>query len=133
MTPGTDNLDVQWTLLEGGFEHFMVNISNEELAYSNVSITTNKNANFANLIPGRMFVITVTAVAGNFSNSSEPSLFATSEFPPYFPAYCSKIYSHGIENLDIRHLSVRMFISEYSLSISCVFVRVNVTRWTFKS
>lgn len=93
MTPGTDNLNVQWTLLEGGFDHFMVNISNQELDYSNSSRTTNKTANFTNLHSGRIFVITVTAVAGNFSNSSEPSSFATSKFPTYFPAYCSRMYS----------------------------------------
>lgn len=80
MTPGTDNLNVQWTLLEGGFEHFRVNIFNKELACSNFTTTTNKTASFNNLHPGRMFVITVEAVAGNFSNSSEPYFFATSKF-----------------------------------------------------
>lgn len=78
---GTDNLQIHWTLPGGGFQYFEVLISNEELNYSNTSTTTVNTTHIRDLDPGRMFVINVTAVAGGFSNSSEPTSFATSEFP----------------------------------------------------
>lgn len=81
---GTDNLKIHWVLPEGSFEHYVVNISNEELEYFYSNTTTVNTAHFTDLYPGRIFVITVTAVAGNFTDTSEQSLFATCKFKtPY--------------------------------------------------
>lgn len=97
--PGTDNLQIHWTLPGGGFQYFEVSIENEELKY-HTSTTTVNTIHIHDLRPGRMFVIQVTAVAGGFSNSSEPTSFATSKFPsPHTVKYA----------LSIWHLSILMF------------------------
>lgn len=80
MARGTDNLNISWALPEGRADNYMVNISNEELMYSRSNITTATTAYFTGLRPGRTFVITVTAVAGNFTDTSDQSLFATRKF-----------------------------------------------------
>ncbi|XP_041794912.1 receptor-type tyrosine-protein phosphatase eta isoform X3 [Chelmon rostratus] len=82
MARGTDNLNISWALPEGRADNYMVNISNEELMYSRSNITTATTAYFTGLRPGRTFVITVTAVAGNFTDTSDQSLFATLPTPP---------------------------------------------------
>ncbi|XP_068169430.1 receptor-type tyrosine-protein phosphatase eta-like [Antennarius striatus] len=81
-TRGTNYLNISWTLPEGSFDNFEVNISNKALQYFFSSNTTNTAAHFTDLFPGRMFVITVTAVAGTFRNSSDQSSFATFPTPP---------------------------------------------------
>lgn len=79
---GTRNLEIQWAVPEGRMEHYVVNISNEELNFFNSSTTTEgtSRVSFTHLYPGRIYLITVSAVAGNFMNSSEPSAFATRKF-----------------------------------------------------
>ncbi|XP_062276922.1 receptor-type tyrosine-protein phosphatase eta [Scomber scombrus] len=79
---GTDNLNIKWTLPEGRVDYYMVNISNENLQYSYSNTTTITTAHFTSLHPGRVFVITVTAVAGKFSNTSDQYPFATVPTPP---------------------------------------------------
>ncbi|KAM8750626.1 receptor-type tyrosine-protein phosphatase beta-like isoform 2-T2 [Acanthopagrus schlegelii] len=79
---GTNALTFRWTLPKGGFEHYVVNISNQDLNSVNSSTTTNNTANFAGLLPGRLFFVTVTAVAGNFRNTSAQFPAATVPTPP---------------------------------------------------
>ncbi|KAJ4938008.1 hypothetical protein JOQ06_002635, partial [Pogonophryne albipinna] len=77
---GTSDLTIEWTLPLGSADHYVVNISNQ--IYSNSTTTAGKEANFTDLFPGRLYDITVTAVAGNFSETSEQSSFATKPTPP---------------------------------------------------
>ncbi|XP_070827425.1 receptor-type tyrosine-protein phosphatase eta-like [Chaetodon trifascialis] len=79
---GTDSLTVNWTLPGGGVDHYLVTISNVELEYTWSNITNLTTTHFTGLHPGRIFVITVTAVAGNFSDTSDLSSFATFPNPP---------------------------------------------------
>ncbi|XP_042268585.1 receptor-type tyrosine-protein phosphatase eta isoform X4 [Thunnus maccoyii] len=79
---GTDNLSINWTLPEGRVDYYMVNISNENLLYSYSNTTAITSAHFTGLHPGRVYVITVTAVAGNFRKTSDQSSFATVPTPP---------------------------------------------------
>uniref|UniRef100_A0A3Q2PB63 protein-tyrosine-phosphatase n=1 Tax=Fundulus heteroclitus TaxID=8078 RepID=A0A3Q2PB63_FUNHE len=78
----TNNLSISWTLPDGRVDSYRVNISNKDINYSNITDTNNTPAKFSNLLPGRVYVITVTAVAGNFSNTSDQFSFATSPTPP---------------------------------------------------
>lgn len=84
---GTYHLNICWTLPKGSFERYVVNISNKELNYFFSDVTTVNKANFTNLDPGRIFVVTVTAVAGNFRETSEEASFATCKFNAL---YCYK-------------------------------------------
>lgn len=77
---GTRDLEIQWAVPEGRLEHYVVNISDYEFHFLNGSSTTEERVSFNHLHPGRIYFITVTAVAGNFMNSSEPSAFATCMF-----------------------------------------------------
>ncbi len=77
---GTDYLSIQWTLPEGRVDRYVVNISNEELKYSNSRDVSVFKAHFTDLNPGRIFIITVTAEAGSFSNTSNEVSFATCKF-----------------------------------------------------
>lgn len=63
-------------------EYYLVNISSVELNFFNSSTTTEGTSavSFTHLSPGRIYDITVTAVAGIFMNSSEQSEFATCKF-----------------------------------------------------
>lgn len=80
----TDSLNMNWTLPEGRVEHYMVNISNTDLKYFSSNETTFSTVHFTGLYPGRIYVVTVTAVAGNFRETSEQYLFATSKFNTLF-------------------------------------------------
>ncbi|XP_010764284.1 receptor-type tyrosine-protein phosphatase eta-like, partial [Notothenia coriiceps] len=77
---GTSDLTIEWTLPSGIADHYVVNISNQN--DSNSTTTAGKEANFTDLFPGRLYDIKVTAVAGNFSETSEQSSFATKPTPP---------------------------------------------------
>uniref|UniRef100_UPI0037E8ED9F receptor-type tyrosine-protein phosphatase eta isoform X2 n=1 Tax=Semicossyphus pulcher TaxID=241346 RepID=UPI0037E8ED9F len=79
---GTDNLKISWTLPEGRFDQYMVKIVNDKLMYSNSSTTTDTTFHFTGLHPGRVFVITVSAVAGGFNETSDQSSLATDPTPP---------------------------------------------------
>ncbi|XP_068595959.1 receptor-type tyrosine-protein phosphatase beta [Brachionichthys hirsutus] len=79
---GMNHLNISWASPEGTFDHFEVNISNEELHYISSITTTDAAAHFPDLLPGRMYVIAVTAVAGPFRNSSDQASFATFPSPP---------------------------------------------------
>ncbi|XP_061826005.1 receptor-type tyrosine-protein phosphatase eta-like isoform X1 [Nerophis lumbriciformis] len=81
-TPGTDNLIIVWTLPQHGrADKYVVNISNEELSYFSSNETQSKTAQFSGLYPGRRFLVTVTAVAGNQNNPSNQIPFATLPCP----------------------------------------------------
>lgn len=84
---GTDSLNITWTLPKGSVDHYIVDISNENLMYSDSDKTNVTAAHITDLYPGRIFVITVTAVAGDFNNTSEQSSFATGELNPTFILY----------------------------------------------
>lgn len=77
---GTDYLNISWNLPGGRADHYVVNVSNEGHIglYSNTTAVT--TALFTDLNPGRLFFITVTAVAGSFTNTSNQSSFATGKF-----------------------------------------------------
>ena len=77
---GTDNLCINWTLPKGSVDHYVVKISNTVLIYMNSKTRTVTTACFTDLYPGRVFVITVTSVAGSFTCESDPSSFATRKF-----------------------------------------------------
>lgn len=77
---GTDSLSIRWTLPEGRADHYVITISDISLMNLNSTTTTVTTALFTDLYPGRVFVITVTAVAGNFTSGSDQSLFATCKF-----------------------------------------------------
>ncbi|XP_053174860.1 receptor-type tyrosine-protein phosphatase eta [Scomber japonicus] len=79
---GTNNMTIRWTLPEGRVDHYIVNISNGNLQFSYSNTTTITTAHFTSLHPGRVFDITVTAVAGKFSNTSDQYSFATVPKPP---------------------------------------------------
>ncbi|XP_070687308.1 receptor-type tyrosine-protein phosphatase eta-like [Pempheris klunzingeri] len=79
---GTDYLNTSWTLPSGRVDHYEVRISNEDWMNSKSSKTTLTTAHFTDLHPGRIFVITVMAVAGDFNNTSNQSAFATIPTPP---------------------------------------------------
>uniref|UniRef100_UPI003AACB5E9 receptor-type tyrosine-protein phosphatase eta n=1 Tax=Centroberyx gerrardi TaxID=166262 RepID=UPI003AACB5E9 len=80
---GTDILNIDWTLPSGKVDHYVVNISNEELMFLYNSTTGLTTVSFSPLYPGRIYVITVTAVAGHFSNTSDQSTLATVPTPPH--------------------------------------------------
>ncbi|XP_032379279.1 receptor-type tyrosine-protein phosphatase eta [Etheostoma spectabile] len=78
---GTNFLNIGWTLPAGRADNYVVNISNErKTLYSNITAVT--TAVFTDLPPGRIFFITVTAVAGNFSAMSDQFSSATDPTPP---------------------------------------------------
>lgn len=77
---GTSNLSINWTLPSGRVDNYVVNISEISQKYSYINTTQVTAANFTGLYPGRIHVITVTAVAGNFTNQSDQSYFATGKF-----------------------------------------------------
>ncbi|GLD60175.1 receptor-type tyrosine-protein phosphatase eta-like isoform X4 [Lates japonicus] len=81
---GTSYLKINWTLPKGEVDHYVVNISSITLMYLNSTITANTTALFTDLRPGRMFNITVTAVAGFLTKESDQSPFATVPTPPGF-------------------------------------------------
>ncbi|XP_055078519.1 receptor-type tyrosine-protein phosphatase eta [Periophthalmus magnuspinnatus] len=76
MERGTNSLKINWTLPGGRVDHYEVQ------AGQNKNKTNSLWFQFLNLSPGRLYTISVTAVAGNFTNSSEPSEFATYPLPP---------------------------------------------------
>ncbi|XP_029951415.1 receptor-type tyrosine-protein phosphatase beta isoform X5 [Salarias fasciatus] len=78
---GTDHLDITWSF-SGGKDNFDVNISNSALELMNVSRTIVSSASFTGLRPGRIFKVTVTAVAGAFQTASDVFPFATFPTPP---------------------------------------------------
>ncbi|XP_077372151.1 receptor-type tyrosine-protein phosphatase eta isoform X2 [Festucalex cinctus] len=79
---GTDNLNIEWILLQGRADFYEVNISNADVSYSSSNKTTDLTAHFRDLYPGRVFLITVTAVAGNLSSTSNHIASATIPTPP---------------------------------------------------
>ncbi|XP_034542618.1 tenascin-X-like isoform X4 [Notolabrus celidotus] len=79
---GTDNLEIDWILPDGRVDHYVVKILNEALHFSNSSTRTETSFHFTGLKPGRVFNITVTAVAGQFSQTSDQASFATAPTPP---------------------------------------------------
>ncbi|XP_031138584.1 receptor-type tyrosine-protein phosphatase eta isoform X2 [Sander lucioperca] len=78
---GTHSVKISWTLPAGTVDNYVVTISNERhtLYNTTAAFTT---AFFTDLYPGRIFFITVTAVAGNFSEMSDQFSFATDPTPP---------------------------------------------------
>ncbi|XP_035521032.1 receptor-type tyrosine-protein phosphatase eta isoform X2 [Morone saxatilis] len=85
---GTTNLNISWTLPKGRVDHYVVNILNEGNNKTKVN-----TAHISGLKPGRVFVITVTAVAGNFSDTSEKSFIATYPTPPGSPTISGRTNS----------------------------------------
>ncbi|XP_037623767.1 receptor-type tyrosine-protein phosphatase eta isoform X4 [Sebastes umbrosus] len=79
---GTDYLNISWTLPEGRVEHYVVNILNKTQIYLYKNITTVTTALLTDLDPGRLFYITVTAVAGLFKETSDQASLATEPTPP---------------------------------------------------
>ncbi|KAM9807799.1 receptor-type tyrosine-protein phosphatase eta-like [Neosynchiropus ocellatus] len=82
VTPATDSLSISWMLLSGRADHYVLNVSNEDLMYSHSSITAFTTANVAGLQPGRLYNVTVTSVAGDLLNTSDVNSFATVPTPP---------------------------------------------------
>ncbi|XP_029993262.1 receptor-type tyrosine-protein phosphatase beta isoform X5 [Sphaeramia orbicularis] len=72
----TDYLYISWTLPAGRADRYIVQLSNE----SNETLI--QSAKFTGLLPGRLYNVTVTAVAGNLANVSDPISKATVPTPP---------------------------------------------------
>ncbi|XP_062318700.1 receptor-type tyrosine-protein phosphatase eta [Osmerus eperlanus] len=82
---GTSYLYVEWILPAGRVDVFAVSLSNEALK----PMTTNQNisnvkkeANFTDLQPGRLYLLTVTSIAGSFSSQTDGDQIATVPSPP---------------------------------------------------
>eukprot|EP00063_Salmo_salar_P005253 XP_013980088.1 PREDICTED: receptor-type tyrosine-protein phosphatase eta-like isoform X1 [Salmo salar] len=80
--PGTSQLNVTWTLPGGSVDQYNVNISNAALSYTSSQTTQTTTASFTGLQSGRVYEVTVTAVAGHFSNRSATGQLATVPNPP---------------------------------------------------
>ncbi|XP_029614036.1 receptor-type tyrosine-protein phosphatase eta-like [Salmo trutta] len=79
---GTSQLNVTWTLPGGSVDQYNVNISNAALSYTSSQTTQTTTASFTGLQSGRVYEVTVTAVAGHFSNQSATGQLATVPNPP---------------------------------------------------
>ncbi|XP_042150857.1 receptor-type tyrosine-protein phosphatase eta isoform X1 [Oncorhynchus tshawytscha] len=79
---GTSQLNVTWTLRNGSVEYYSVNIFNAALNYRSSNTTQTREASFTGLQPGRVYEVTVTAVAGDFRNQSARVQLATNPNPP---------------------------------------------------
>ncbi|XP_054475501.1 tenascin-X-like isoform X1 [Anoplopoma fimbria] len=95
---GTNYLNISWTLPSGGVDHYVVEISNDRQIYLYSNTTQNTTALFTDLHPGRVFFITVTAVAGTFTEMSNQFSFATEPTPPGFII----IISQGNDSLHLQ-------------------------------
>lgn len=80
---GTFNLGINWTLPGGRVDSYVVNISEINRKYSHSNTTQLTVFSFSNLYPGRIHLITVTAIAGNFTNTSDQSYIATGKLNMY--------------------------------------------------
>ncbi|KAE8296482.1 Receptor-type tyrosine-protein phosphatase eta [Larimichthys crocea] len=102
--PGTRDLNISWTLPTGRVDSYVVNISNADLDYSYSQTTTVNMANFTSLNPGRVYDITVTAVAGSFYNTSVQTSHATRPIPPASIIISQRTNSSLSLNWPIPHL-----------------------------
>ncbi|XP_045061143.1 receptor-type tyrosine-protein phosphatase eta-like [Coregonus clupeaformis] len=82
MGRGTSELNVTWTLPGGSVDQYNVNISNAALSYTSSQTTQTTMASFTGLQSGMLYEVTVTAVAGPFSNQSARGQLATVPNPP---------------------------------------------------
>ncbi|XP_045562202.1 receptor-type tyrosine-protein phosphatase eta isoform X3 [Salmo salar] len=79
---GTSQLNVTWTLRNGRVDYYIVNISNAALNNTSSNTTQSREASFTGLQPGRVYEVTVTSVAGTFTNQSARVQLATKPNPP---------------------------------------------------
>ncbi|XP_029607466.1 titin isoform X6 [Salmo trutta] len=79
---GTSQLNVTWTLRNGRVDSYIVNISNAALNNTSSNTTQSRKASFTRLQPGRVYEVTVTSVAGTFTNQSARVQLATKPNPP---------------------------------------------------
>lgn len=77
---GTDYLNINWILSQGGVDYYILNISNADVPYTKWTKTTANTFNFTGLLPGRVFTVTVTAWVGVLATTSDQSSFATCKF-----------------------------------------------------
>ncbi|XP_056138392.1 receptor-type tyrosine-protein phosphatase eta [Lampris incognitus] len=68
---GINYLRIEWTLPGGNVDHYQVHISNRELNFQQHNSTEVTMVSFSALKPGRIYEISVTAVAGNVSTASD--------------------------------------------------------------
>ncbi|XP_071261196.1 receptor-type tyrosine-protein phosphatase eta-like [Salvelinus alpinus] len=79
---GTSQLNVTWTLRNGSVDYYKVDILNTTWNNMSSIITKTREASFTGLQPGRVYEVTVTAVAGAFNNTSARVQLATKPNPP---------------------------------------------------
>uniref|UniRef100_A0A4W5NNG1 Fibronectin type-III domain-containing protein n=1 Tax=Hucho hucho TaxID=62062 RepID=A0A4W5NNG1_9TELE len=79
---GTSQLNVTWTLRNGRVDNYSVNIFNASLNNTSIKSTQTREASFTGLQPGRVYEVTVTAVAGAFRSLSARVQLATYPNPP---------------------------------------------------
>ncbi|KAM9376093.1 receptor-type tyrosine-protein phosphatase beta-like [Pholidichthys leucotaenia] len=116
---GTSRLNISWFLPSGRVDHYVVNITNTDVPYNNFTETEHTTALFTHLYSGRLFVVTVTAVAGSFINTSDQFSFATAPTPPG-----SLIFSHRTNSsLQLEWTTPAMMDNAVSISYYITYQR----------
>ncbi|KAM8861615.1 receptor-type tyrosine-protein phosphatase eta-like [Synchiropus picturatus] len=82
VTPATVSLNISWMLQAGRADHYMLNVSNEDLMYLHSHTTAVTSAIVAGLQPGRLYNVTVVSIADDLLNTSDVYSFATVPTPP---------------------------------------------------
>ncbi|XP_015237762.1 PREDICTED: receptor-type tyrosine-protein phosphatase eta-like [Cyprinodon variegatus] len=77
-----NHITIRWTLPKGRVDKYIVDISNGDTGYKKSKETNTTVETFSDLDPGRVFIITVTSVAGDFNNTSDQLPVATYPTPP---------------------------------------------------
>lgn len=102
---GTDRLSIGWALPEGSADYYIVNIINKSETTNSSSVTV------TGLSPGRVYEVNVTAVAGNFTNKSEPAFIATSKIHFYiYTVFYFSMFRLVLHNTKCSIVSIYCFL-----------------------
>ncbi|XP_055011887.1 receptor-type tyrosine-protein phosphatase eta [Boleophthalmus pectinirostris] len=118
----TSSLNISWTLPGGHVDHYEVELNQKHQ-------TDNTWFQFSDLSPGRLHTVTVTAVAGNFKNTSE-SEFATYPLPPQSVKIAGRTNSYLNLSWDVNPKMQDAPNINYSISyegVSLTFTKTTAT------